>query len=86
MSEHEQSDEGTYSTVGLMADPGAPDRVAAAIADDLADDLTRELRGEVAGRGRPGNTPARSGRRGPTHRARTPSVAAALVGFRRLPD
>ncbi|WP_245847677.1 hypothetical protein [Dietzia natronolimnaea] len=45
MSEREQSDEGTYSTVGLMADPGAPDRVAAAIADDLADDLTRELGG-----------------------------------------
>ncbi|MGF0226941.1 hypothetical protein ACQR3Q_14375 [Dietzia natronolimnaea] len=40
-----RSDDGTYSTVGLMADPGVPDRVAAAIADDLADDLARELGG-----------------------------------------
>lgn len=34
------------ATVGLMADPGVPRRVAVAIADDLADDLTRELGGQ----------------------------------------
>lgn len=34
-----------YATVGLMADPGVPGSIAAAIADDLADDLTRELGG-----------------------------------------
>ena len=38
--------EGARSVVGLMADPGVPRRVAAAIADDLADDLTRELGGQ----------------------------------------
>lgn len=34
------------ATVGLMADPGVPRRVAVAIADDLADDLTRDLGGD----------------------------------------
>lgn len=34
-----------HSTVGLMADPGVPGTVAAAIADDLAADLARELGG-----------------------------------------
>src|SRR5699024_11682538 len=33
------------ATVGLMADPGMPGKVAAAIADDLADDLQRERGG-----------------------------------------
>ncbi len=36
------------ATVGLMADPGVPGKVAAAIADDLADDLERELGGRWA--------------------------------------
>ena len=39
------TDAGSFATVGLMADPGVPRRVALAIADDLADDLARELGG-----------------------------------------
>lgn len=38
-------DTGPLSTVGLMADPGTPRKVANAIADNLAADLTRELGG-----------------------------------------
>lgn len=45
MDEQTQADSGALATVGLMADPGVPRRVAVAIADDLADDLTRELGG-----------------------------------------
>ena len=39
------SEEESLATVGLMADPGMPSMVAAAIADELAVDLTRELGG-----------------------------------------
>ena len=35
----------SYTTVGLMADPGMPGKVATAIADDLSRDLTRDLGG-----------------------------------------
>ena len=45
MDEQTQADSGAFATVGLMADPGVPRRVAVAIADDLADDLARELGG-----------------------------------------
>lgn len=45
MDEQTQADSGAFATVGLMADPGVPRRVAVAIADDLAEDLTRELGG-----------------------------------------
>ena len=45
MDEQTQADSGALATVGLMADPGVPRRVAVVIADDLADDLTRELGG-----------------------------------------
>ena len=46
MEDHTPTDgDEPFATVGLMADPGMPSRVAAAIADDLADDLTRELGG-----------------------------------------
>lgn len=45
MDKQTQADSGAFATVGLMADPGVPRRVAVAIADDLADDLTRELGG-----------------------------------------
>lgn len=34
-----------WATVGLMADPGVPRRVAVSIADDLAEDLRRDLGG-----------------------------------------
>ncbi|MGN0099422.1 MAG: hypothetical protein ACI39C_00645 [Dietzia sp.] len=45
MDEQKTSDADTYATVGLMADPGVPRRIAVAIADDLAEDLGRELGG-----------------------------------------
>lgn len=45
VDEKTSTEEGARSVVGLMADPGVPRKVAAAIADDLADDLTRELGG-----------------------------------------
>lgn len=45
MGEQTTTDAESSATVGLMADPGVPRRVAVAIADDLADDLGRELGG-----------------------------------------
>lgn len=45
MDEQTQTDSGAFATVGLMADPGVPRRIAVAIADDLAEDLGRELGG-----------------------------------------
>ncbi|WP_235026613.1 hypothetical protein [Dietzia lutea] len=46
MDEQTPTDAESYATVGLMADPGVPRRVALAIADDLCDDLARELGGQ----------------------------------------
>lgn len=45
MDDQTQTDPGAFATVGLMADPGVPRRIALAIADDLAEDLGRELGG-----------------------------------------
>lgn len=45
MGELTRDEHGAGATVGLMADPGVPRRVAVAIADDLADDLSRVLGG-----------------------------------------
>ncbi|MFI8696613.1 hypothetical protein [Dietzia maris] len=45
MDEQTLSDSESCASVGLMADPGVPRRVAVAIADDLSDDLARELGG-----------------------------------------
>ena len=45
MDEQTWNEDEVWATVGLMADPGVPRRVAVAIADDLADDLSRELGG-----------------------------------------
>lgn len=45
MDEQTWNEDEVWATVGLMADPGVPRRVAVAIADDLADDLSSELGG-----------------------------------------
>ena len=45
MDEQKSNETETFATVGLMADPGVPRRIAVAIADDLSDDLARELGG-----------------------------------------
>lgn len=45
MDEQTSTEEGARPIVGLMADPGVPRSIAAAIADDLSDDLTRDLGG-----------------------------------------
>ena len=45
MDEQTRNEDEVWATVGLMADPGVPRRIAVAIADDLADDLTNELGG-----------------------------------------